>query len=150
MFTHPAVRRPRLPWPSPASLRPAGFRAFHYTRARHAEKTISKQDKRPRSEEKTQTDFGKLNVFADVPPPASSIETCYPDGFQLANGVAVRDSGMLLVGGEVFHWLPWNTTRGNSDPASLMRRGGTCHIDAEAWTVFDLIWPKPGKTASLE
>lgn len=149
-------RLPRLQFQS--AIRPQfqkSLRAFHSSpQAAEADpKRHKRRDERPRSDETTQTDFGEMNVLGNVPPPASSIESCMYDGFVLSNGVNIRDSGMLLVGGEVFRWTPWNkdgTQNKSADAtetakASLVRLSGQLHIEKESWGILDLVWPKPGE-----
>jgi hypothetical protein len=105
-----------------------------------------RREDRPRSDETTQTDFSELDVLGNIPPPASSIESCMQTGFVLSNGVAIQDAGMLLVGGEVFRWTPWKLRNfEGKDPNEIVRLSGQIHIDKDAWGILDLIWPKPGK-----
>src|SRR5450756_886636 len=88
------VRR-LVPVVSTSSRIPLLAQSFHASSNQLSSSNLSKNDDRPRSTESTQTDFNELNVFSNIPPPASSIESCMQDGFVLANGVTVQDAGML-------------------------------------------------------
>lgn len=87
-----------------------------------------------------------MDVLGQTPAPATSIDTCLPDGFVLADGtVTIGDgSGALLVAGEAFAWRPW-------DPASkrLVNAKGQWDLGPEetleqAFGVLRLVWPRPG------
>jgi len=71
------------------------------------------------------------------------------NGFVLSNGVTIQNSGMLLVGGEVFRWKPWRREGFLPPPKELGIVNGMMHIDEESWGILDLIWPKPGKLSNL-
>ena len=92
----------------------------------------------PVSEEDTQTDFSKLDVLNNAVAPSTSIDACLSDGFQLNNGLKIRGSGVLLVGGEAFKWRPFEGRTG------LLNNKGQWGCEDEAWGVLDLVWPKPG------
>ena len=53
------------------------------------------------------TDFAAQDMLSMAPPPASSIDACTSTGFNLSNGLTIREAGLLLVNGEAFTWLPW-------------------------------------------
>ena len=99
------------------------------------------RDRGPTSDEDTQTDFGQLNVLGNIPLPASAIDACLPNGFQLSNGAHIANAGMMLVGGEVFKWWPW--TRG-SENQHLLNSKGLWEVPGHALGVLETVWPKPG------
>jgi len=117
-------------------------RALHTSRATLASAPRS-HDRGPASNESTQTDFGKMNVLGGIPPPASSIDTCYTDGFLLSNGTIVRDAGMIVVGGEVFKWMPWKTKSTEPSSKTLINVVGQWEIGKESLGILELLWPKP-------
>ncbi|KAI2468583.1 hypothetical protein F4781DRAFT_264923 [Annulohypoxylon bovei var. microspora] len=87
-----------------------------------------------------QTDFGALNVLADAPVPATSVDVCAPDGFHLNSGAVIAGgSGALLVGGEAFTWQPW-LARGEK---RLLNKKGQWEVPNEAFALFGLLWPRP-------
>ncbi|KAI0883346.1 uncharacterized protein GGS22DRAFT_29202 [Annulohypoxylon maeteangense] len=87
-----------------------------------------------------QTDLGALNVLADAPVPATSVDVCAPDGFHLNSGAkVVGGSGVLLVGGEAFTWQPW-LARGEK---RLLNRKGQWEVPNETFGLFGLLWPRP-------
>lgn len=62
------------------------------------------------------------------------------DGFGLNSGVTVTDgNGVLLVDGEVFNWRPWEA----KGSLNLVNKKGQFEIPAEAFALFDLLWPRP-------
>ncbi|KAI9750842.1 MAG: Translation factor pelota [Chaenotheca gracillima] len=97
------------------------------------------RDRGPKSQEDTQTDFSKLNVLGDTPAPATSIDACLPDGFQLDSGLkVVGGNGVLLLSGEAFSWRPWVGRNGR-----LLNSKGQWECGKEAWGILDLVWPRP-------
>ncbi|KAI1213526.1 uncharacterized protein F4807DRAFT_411496 [Annulohypoxylon truncatum] len=91
-----------------------------------------------------QTDFGALNVLADAPVPATSVDVCAPDGFHLNSGAkVVGGSGVLLVGGEAFTWQPWLARGGGSGEKRLVNRKGQWEVPNETFGLFGLVWPRP-------
>jgi NADH dehydrogenase [ubiquinone] 1 alpha subcomplex assembly factor 3 len=84
------------------------------------------------------TDFGEMNVLGNTPPLAFAIESCNPDGFSLNNGLNVDNTGLLLLGGEVFQWSPWTKRK---MPLNMV---GQWELPAETLGILELIWPKPG------
>jgi NADH dehydrogenase [ubiquinone] 1 alpha subcomplex assembly factor 3 len=113
-------------------------RSLHSTPISSASPPPRTHDRGPPSEESTQTDFGKLNVLGGIAPPASSIDTCYANGFMLSNGVSVEKAGVILVGGEVFRWMPWKSG------SRLLNRAGQFELLGESVGILELLWPKPG------
>lgn len=109
------------------------------------------RDRGPRSSEDTQTDFGALNVFGNIPAPSTAIDACLDDGFHLDNGVKITGGdGVLLVGGESFSWRPWEAyddKRG--DKAMMLNAKGQFEVPEEAWGLFSLVWPRPGTFLNL-
>ncbi|KAI9158911.1 NADH dehydrogenase [ubiquinone] 1 alpha subcomplex assembly factor 3 [Paramyrothecium foliicola] len=86
------------------------------------------------------TNFGDLDVLGNTPPPATSVDVCMSDGFGLNSGVTITDgNGALLVNGEAFVWRPWEA-KGSME---LANKKGQFELPAEAFGVFDLIWPRP-------
>jgi len=105
-----------------------------------------------------------MNVLASAPPPSTAIEATLPYGFVLNGAVRVDNSGVMLVGGEAFHWRPWiregrkegtigDGGQGNDQAAGvnvgtgkLLNVKGQFECGLEAWGVLDLVWPKPGES----
>jgi NADH dehydrogenase [ubiquinone] 1 alpha subcomplex assembly factor 3 len=132
-------------------------RCLHTSQALYnASRAPKSRDRGPASKEDTQTDFGMLNVLGNTPPPASSIDVTTATGFVFSNQLKVAGSGVLLVGGEVFRWKPWirpgrkEGTAGGGGEADDVMRGkllnekGQWDVDAGAWGLLDMVWPKPG------
>jgi len=96
-----------------------------------------------------------MNVLGNTPPPATSIDATTDDGFAFSNNTRVSGTGVILVGGEVFRWRPWvrevrkegtigGDGKANVAPArTLLNSRGQWDVDASAWGVLDLVWPKP-------
>ncbi|KAJ9294178.1 hypothetical protein DTO271G3_7040 [Paecilomyces variotii] len=103
------------------------------------------RDRGPPSNEETQTDFGALNVFGNIPAPSTAIDACLDDGFHLDNGVKITGGdGVLLVGGEAFSWRPWEGYDKGDDKKGLMLNAkGQFEVPEEAWGVLSLVWPRP-------
>ena len=92
------------------------------------------------------TDLNELNVLGSVPAPATSVDVCMYDGFGLNSGVTISDgNGALLVNGEAFAWRPWET----KGAMELVNDKGQFELPAEAFGLFDLLWPRPGISASI-
>jgi hypothetical protein len=124
----------------PLALTPKYHARALYNTPRYSVSSPPKtHDRGPASTETTQTDFGKLDVLGGIAPPASSIDSCYSDGFILSNGVKVENAGVILVGGEVFQWLPWKTG------SKLLNQANQFELRNESVGILDLLWPKPGR-----
>lgn len=88
------------------------------------------------------TDFNKLNMLGDVPPPSTSVDVCMHDGFGLNSGITIKDGdGALLVNGEAFSWRPWKAR----ESLELTNKKGQFDLPLEAFGLFDILWPRPGK-----
>lgn len=95
-----------------------------------------------------QTDLGALNVLADAPVPATSVDVCAHDGFHLNSGAkVVGGSGVLLVGGEAFVWNPWLARAGGEK--RLLNSRGQWDVPRETLGLFGLVWPRPGRLCSV-
>lgn len=82
-----------------------------------------------------------MDILRSFAPPATSIEICTSDGFQLNNEIEIEDgSGLMLVGGEGFTWRPWTMTGGK-----LVNQKGQFDIAESGWGLLALVWPKPGE-----
>ncbi|KAJ9230720.1 hypothetical protein DTO169E5_8287 [Paecilomyces variotii] len=103
------------------------------------------RDRGPPSNEETQTDFGALNVFGNIPAPSTAIDACLDDGFHLDNGVKITGGdAVLLVGGEAFSWRPWEGYDKGDDKKGLMLNAkGQFEVPEEAWGLLSLVWPRP-------
>ncbi|KAM0720383.1 hypothetical protein Q7P37_004519 [Cladosporium fusiforme] len=101
------------------------------------------KDRGPPSKEDTQTDFGALDVLANMPPPTTGIDACLEDGFALNNGMRITGAGVLLVGGEAFKWRPWVRGTDGKEGGKLKNAKGQWDCDRLAWGALDLVWPKP-------
>jgi hypothetical protein len=117
-------------------------------------------DRGPVSDEKTQTDFSVLDVFANTTAPTTAVDSCMPDGFALNSGLKVTGSGVLLIAGEAFKWRPWirkgrkegtigsgaagDDNKGvKSVGGSLQNKKGQWDVAQHSWGVLELAWPKP-------
>ncbi|KAI9847733.1 MAG: hypothetical protein M1837_001981 [Sclerophora amabilis] len=115
-------------------------------RSIHSSSTLSRaspvpksKDRGPKSQEDTQTDFSELNVLSNTAAPATSIDACHSDGFQLDSGLKiVGGNGVLLLSGEAFTWRPWLGRN-----SRLLNAKGQWECGSEAWGLLDLVWPKP-------
>jgi hypothetical protein len=110
-------------------------------------------DRGPPSTEKTQTDFAELDVFGNIPAPATAIDACLDDGFHLDNGMKITGGdGVLLVGGEAFRWRPWEAFRRDDDSGGAVKKHqtnmvnekGQFEVPEEVWGLLGLVWPRPG------
>ena len=108
------------------------------------------RDRGPQSKEDTQTDFGAMNVLGNTRAPTSSIDACLSDGFHFGNGMKIEGgSGCLILGGEVFTWRPWNVgMNASSQNTGLLNKKGQWHVEPEAWTLLEILQPKPGEYKS--
>jgi NADH dehydrogenase [ubiquinone] 1 alpha subcomplex assembly factor 3 len=86
--------------------------------------------------------ISNLNVYGDIPAPASAIETIYENGFLFSSGVSLTDgSGVLLVHNEAFKWRP---TKLGSDIEAKAITTGVLELGKEVWGLLDVVHPKPG------
>ncbi|EDN08040.1 conserved hypothetical protein [Histoplasma mississippiense (nom. inval.)] len=106
----------------------------------------------PDGDEASESALSALNVLADVAAPSTAIDSCFPDGFQLGNGMTVTDGdGCLLVDGEVFRWRPWEAGKNDGDSGggskdgmrAMINEKGQWEVSEEVWGVLKLVWPKP-------
>ena len=124
-------------------------------------------DRGPKSEEKTQTDFATMDIYASagIEEPATSIDACTLDGFHLNNGVITEGNrGVMLLGGEGFVWAPWNLeggstrtgmtsgtaapkAKGPATPTSpftpFLTRTSTLNFPPATLSLLSLLFPKP-------
>lgn len=88
------------------------------------------------------TDFNEMDMLRGMPAPSTSVDVCMYDGFGLNSGITITNGdGALLVHGEAFRWRPWEA-RGS---LVLTNKKGQFDIPFEAFGLFDLLWPRPGK-----
>ncbi|EGC45998.1 DUF498 domain-containing protein [Histoplasma capsulatum var. duboisii H88] len=106
----------------------------------------------PDGDEASESALSALNVLADVAAPSTAIDSCFPDGFQLGNGMRITDGdGCLLVDGEVFRWRPWEAGKNDGDSGggrkdgmrAMINEKGQWEVSEEVWGVLKLVWPKP-------
>lgn len=108
--------------------------------------TTSSLFKRQKAEEHTPTSFQDLDVLGNTPVPSTSVDVCMTDGFGLNSGITIGDGdGALLVDGEAFTWRPWEIT----GQMRLLNARGQFDVPPEAFSVFDMLWPRPGKDYCL-
>lgn len=146
----PAISRNFHPC-GPQHHRHAGFRREHEQYQRQqpvAHEPITSESTRgetttDRSVEDPPVDtFSSLNVYEDIPPPGSAIETIYEDGFIFSSGVRFFDgSGALMLQGEVFRWRP--AERGGIEEDTALRTG-VLELPEDVWGALDVVSPKPG------
>ncbi|KAJ2968308.1 hypothetical protein NQ176_g9243 [Zarea fungicola] len=102
--------------------------------------TTSSLSKRQKAEEHTPTSFQDLDVLGNTPVPSTSVDVCMTDGFGLNSGITIGDGdGALLVDGEAFTWRPWEIT----GQMRLLNARGQFDVPTEAFSVFDMLWPRP-------
>ncbi|KAJ3496358.1 hypothetical protein NLG97_g2710 [Lecanicillium saksenae] len=112
---------------------------YHLFAARSVH-TTSKLAKQQKSQEHTPTSFQDLDVLGNAPVPSTSVDVCMYDGFGLNSGITITDGdGALLVDGEAFTWRPWEIT----GEMRLLNSKGQFDVPAEAFGVFDMLWPRP-------
>ncbi|KAJ2894379.1 hypothetical protein MKZ38_007692 [Zalerion maritima] len=91
---------------------------------------------------KPESDLGSLDVLGDVPPPATSVDMCFYDGFKLNSGAVVSGGdGVILYGGEAFRWRPWVARDGAA--LRLLNSKGQWDTANEAFQMFEGLWPRP-------
>jgi NADH dehydrogenase [ubiquinone] 1 alpha subcomplex assembly factor 3 len=82
-----------------------------------------------------------FNVLGNTPAPATSVDVCLQDGFALNSGATITGgNGAILVDGEAFEWKPWEVL----GHKNLLNKKGQFELPAEAFAVFDVLWPRPG------
>ncbi|CAI7649440.1 unnamed protein product, partial [Penicillium manginii] len=113
----------------------------------HTHKPTS-PDRGPESQEDTQTDFDTLDVLADAAAPAAAIDATLDTGFDLSNGVRMRNGdALLLVGGEPFAWRPWKAIKGAANDqaakAAMVNAKGQFELPEEVWGLLSVVWPRP-------
>lgn len=87
------------------------------------------------------TDFSELDVLGNTPAPSTSVDVCMYDGFGLNSGLTITGgNGVLLIDGEVFNWRPWEA----KGSLNLVNKKGQFELPPNAFSLFDLIWPRPG------
>ncbi|KAF7549116.1 hypothetical protein G7Z17_g6603 [Cylindrodendrum hubeiense] len=117
--------------PGPLQALPLGHRLFHAVPSRRKDQEAPAH---------APTDLNDLNVLGDIPIPSTSVDVCMYDGFGLNSGVTISDgNGVMLVDGEVFNWRPWEA----KGSMNLANKKGQFEIPAQAFALFDLIWPRP-------
>lgn len=119
----------------------------------HTHKPTS-PDRGPESTEDTQTDFDTLDVLADAAAPAAAIDATLDTGFDLSNGVRIRNGdALLLVGGEPFAWRPWKAVKGAANDqaakAAMVNAKGQFELPEEVWGLLSVVWPRPGMWQSF-
>lgn len=81
-------------------------------------------------------------MLGNTPIPSTSVDVCMWDGFGLNSGHTISDGdGALLVDGEAFAWRPWAL----SGEMRVQNDKGQFDVPTEAFSVFDVLWPRPGK-----
>ncbi|KAI5813630.1 hypothetical protein BZA77DRAFT_284514 [Pyronema omphalodes] len=85
--------------------------------------------------------ISNLNVYSDLPAPASSIDILHPHGFTFTSGLTFVDgSGCILLHNEAFKWRP--CMLGDSIEATAIKTG-ILKLGREAWGLLDVVAPKP-------
>ncbi|EGX87853.1 DUF498 domain protein [Cordyceps militaris CM01] len=102
--------------------------------------TTSSVGKKKDAREHVPTSFQDLDVLGSTPVPSTSVDVCMDDGFGLNSGITIGGGdGALLVDGEAFTWRPWEIT----GHMRLLNDKGQFDVPAEAFAVFDMLWPRP-------
>ncbi|KAJ4150063.1 hypothetical protein LMH87_010830 [Akanthomyces muscarius] len=127
-----AASRPRTTTSTPRNQQPHfAARSLH---------TTSRLDKQKKAQEHVPASFKDLDVLGNTPVPSTSVDVCMYDGFGLNSGITITDGdGALLVDGEAFTWRPWAIT----GAMRLLNDKGQFDVPAEAFGVFDMLWPRP-------
>lgn len=95
-----------------------------------------------------------MDIYANTPTPATSVDACTTDGFHLDNGVKITGyAGLLVTGGEAWSWKPWLAlsppqSQTQSTPSSqisllLEPRRGILTIPKQSLGLLALLHPKP-------
>jgi hypothetical protein len=90
-----------------------------------------------------------MNVLGNTPPPATGIDATTNDGFAFSNNTRVSGCGVLLLGGEVYKWRPWqqssSPTPGSSITGTLRNAKGQWEPppSLSPWGLLEIVWPKP-------
>lgn len=120
------------------ALRPLPPTRLLATRSLHTTPSVGKK----KEQEHTPTSLQDLDVLGSAPVPSTSVDVCMYDGFGLNSGMTITDGdGALLVDGEAFTWRPWEIT----GEMRVLNDKGQFDVPAEAFGVFDMLWPRPGK-----
>ncbi|KAI0481504.1 hypothetical protein F4859DRAFT_422123 [Xylaria cf. heliscus] len=86
------------------------------------------------------TDFDAMDLLAKTPIPSTTVDICMSDGFQLNSGARIDDgSGVLLVGGEAFKWVPWMLL----SEKRLLNAKGQWDIPDDALAPLEVVLPRP-------
>lgn len=127
-----------------SSTRHTGFRRSHPADAPITSASTRGETSADRSISDPPVDtFSSLDVYGDIPPPGSAIETIYDDGFIFSSGVRFFDgSGAIMVQGEVFRWRP--AERGGAEEGRAVS-SGVLELGDEVWGALEVIAPKPGE-----
>lgn len=129
--------------PATAVLRQQLQQHFQPVAARslHTTPRLQKKEK----QEHKPASFQDLDVLGNTPVPSTSVDICMYDGFTLNSGVTITDGdGALLVDGEAFSWRPWEI----KGEMRVQNDKGQFDVPTEAFGVFDMLWPRPGKNAN--
>jgi NADH dehydrogenase [ubiquinone] 1 alpha subcomplex assembly factor 3 len=118
------------------SLNKARFKSFSISHSRYSSSSPPSNQGSPK--DYPETDFGEMNVLGNAPPLAFAIESCNSDSFTLNNGLTVENTGLLLLGGEVFQWSQWSKRK---MPLNIV---GQWELPADTLGILELLWPKPG------
>ncbi|CCX30724.1 hypothetical protein FPQ18DRAFT_341808 [Pyronema domesticum] len=139
-----------LPRATPLRIAPALTRAFHLTppitrqvsvAASTEEMQAAKESRVTDPDIPTLDIISNLNVYSDIPAPASAIDTIYDDGFTFTSGLTFTDgSGCILIHNEAFKWRP--TVKGDEIEAKAMKTG-ILELGKEVWGLLDVVTPKP-------
>lgn len=81
-------------------------------------------------------------MLGQIAVPSTSVDVCMSDGFALNSGITITGGdGALLVNGEAFAWRPWEI----KGEKRMLNSKGQLDIPAEALSVFNILWPRPGE-----
>ncbi|KAL6823422.1 DUF498 domain protein [Trichoderma camerunense] len=112
------------------------YKSFHTTPSL----SKNRRDRDAIPDNSHRTSFSELDVLGSVPVPSTSVDVCMHDGFGLNSGITIAGGdGALLVNGEAFAWRPWEV----SGKMKLVNEKGQFEVPAEAFGLFDVLWPRP-------